>query len=204
VRLARQFVAERKLVNVDVVHADGRSTGLPQGSYDFATARFVLVNVPRPEQIIAEMAALVRPSGTVALYEADLLGVFCDPPLPAWNRLIEVLHSYAEMNEIDLFVGRKTPRLLREAGLIDVQTEPIARISPQGHGHRALLLYFAENLRERLLARTIATGKELDDLVGQVKRHIDDPHTLVLGGLFFQTWGRRRTQQSKLNSQYKN
>ena len=195
VRLARQFVAERKLVNVDVVHADGRSTGLPKSSYDFATARFVLVNVPHPQQIIAEMVTLVRPGGTVALYEADLLGVFCDPPLPAWNQLIEVLQAYAEMNEIDLFVGRKTPRMLREAGLIDVQTEPIARISPQGHGHRALLLYFAENLRDRLLARNIVARKELDDLVGDVKRHIDDPHTLVLGGLFFHTWGRRPAQK---------
>src|SRR6266576_2427773 len=71
VRLARQFVAERKLVNVDVVHADGRSTGLPKCSYDFATARFVLVNVPHPQQIIAEIVTLVRPGGTVALYEAD-------------------------------------------------------------------------------------------------------------------------------------
>lgn len=195
VRLARQFVAERKLVNVDVVHADGRATGLPKGSCDFATARFVLVNVPHPEQIIAEMAALVRAGGTVALYEVDWLGVFCDPPLPAWNRLAEVLQAYAEMNEIDLFVGRKTPRMLREAGLIDVQTESIARISPQGHGHRALLLYFAENLRDRLLARHIVARNELDDLVREVKRHIDDPHTLVLGGLFFQTWGRRLVQQ---------
>ena len=74
VRLARQFVAERKLVNVDVVHADGRVTGLPKGAWDFATARFVLVNVPHPEQIIAEMAALVRPGGTVALYEVDWAG----------------------------------------------------------------------------------------------------------------------------------
>jgi SAM-dependent methyltransferase len=195
VRLAKQFVAERNLINVEVVHANGRSTGLAKCSFDFATARFVLVNVPHPEQIITEMAALARPGGTVALYEADLLGVFCDPPLAAWNRLIEVLQAYAEMNDIDLFVGRKTPRLLREAGLIDVQTEPIARISPQGHGHRALLLHFAENLRERLLARNVVTRNGLDDLVREVRRHIDDPHTLVLGGIFFQTWGRRPARQ---------
>jgi hypothetical protein len=79
--------------------------------------------------------------------------------------------------------------------IIDIQVEPIARISAQGHGHRSLLMYFAENLKDRLLARNVVTRKELDDLLSEVKRHIDNPHTLVLGGLYFQTWGRRPAQQ---------
>jgi len=193
VRLARQFVSDRKLANVQVAHGDGRSTGLPKDSFDFATARFVLLHVPHPEQIIAEMAALVRPGGTVTLHEADSPGLFCNPPLPAGNRL-DILLAYAHMNEIDLCVRRKTPRMLREAGLIDIQVEPIARISPQRHGHRTLLLHFAENVYDRLLARKIVTEKEQTDLVHKVKRHIDEPHTLVLGGLFLQTRGRRPAQ----------
>jgi hypothetical protein len=72
------------------------------------------------------------------------------------------------LNEIDLFVGRKTPRMLREAGLIDIQVEPIARISPQKHGHRTSLLHFAKNLHDRLLAHKIVTEKQLADLVREV------------------------------------
>jgi len=81
--------------------------------------------------------------------------------------------------------------MLREAGLIDIQAEPIARISPQKHGHRTSLLHFAKNLRDRLLAHKIVTGKQLADLVREVKRHIDDACTLFLGGLFFPTCERR-------------
>ena len=63
VDLARRFARERGLANVELSHADARATGLPRGSFDLATARLVLVNVPDPEEIVAEMVALVRPGG---------------------------------------------------------------------------------------------------------------------------------------------
>src|SRR5436305_2799644 len=53
--LARKFVAEHGLGNVEVVHGDDRATGLPKGSFDLATARLVLVNVPGPDQIVSEV-----------------------------------------------------------------------------------------------------------------------------------------------------
>ena len=122
--------------------------------------------MPHPEQIVAEMVALVRPGGIVALYEADWLGSLCDPPLRAWNRLLDLLHAYSSMNGIDLFIGRKIPRILREAGLTDIQVNPLIRVSPQGHGHRTILLHFVENLRERLLAQKLIADDELTHLLG--------------------------------------
>src|SRR5262245_4293431 len=61
VALARKMVSERALANVEVLEGDARATGLPRASFDLATMRFVLVNVPQPEEIVAEAAALVRP-----------------------------------------------------------------------------------------------------------------------------------------------
>lgn len=197
VSLAARFVAERKVANVKVIHGDGRSTGLPRNSFDFAIARLVLVNVPNPEQIAAEMAALVRPGGTVALYEADWGGVFCEPPLPAWTRLSALCQEYASRNEIDLFAGRKTPRMLREAALLDVQVEPLIRMCPREHIHRTPLPCFVENLREGFLAQQIVTEGELADLLNELQHHLDNPDTLVFGGLFFKTWGRPSIQQSQ-------
>ena len=59
VELARRFLAEHRLVNVEVRQGNGKATGLPRESFDLATARLVLVNVPEPERIIQEMVALV-------------------------------------------------------------------------------------------------------------------------------------------------
>jgi SAM-dependent methyltransferase len=191
VRWARQFVACCNMANVEIIHGDGRSTGLPKGAFDLATARLVLVNVPHPEQIVGEMAALVRPGGVVALHEADWIGHLCEPPLVAWDELLRLLDTYSRLNGIDLFIGRKIPRMLREAGLTDVQVDPVVHVYPLGHGRRTILQDFAENLRDRLIEQKIIGTSEFNDLLNALRRHVEDPHTLVVSHLFFRAWGRR-------------
>jgi SAM-dependent methyltransferase len=190
VELARKLVADRGLRNVVPVHGDARSTGLAAGAFDLAAARLVLVNVPQPEQIVAEAVRLTRPGGAVAFHEADAFTRICDPPLDAWTRLMDLLERYADSNGIDLFVGRRLPRLLRDAGVVDVQSRPIVHIDPPGHPRRSILPDFVDNLRERLLGDALVARDELDDLQAAVRRHLDDPHTLVISDLFVQAWGR--------------
>ena len=192
VALARKMLSERGLRNVEVLERDARSTGLPRESFDLATARLVLVNIPQPEQIVAELTALVRPGGWVALHEADYVSHVCDPPLHAWTRLVELLETYSVQNGIDPFVGRKLPRLLRDAGLVDVVIKPIIHVYPPGNGRRNILLDFAENLSERILAQNLVGEQELRELKAALRQHLDDPDTLVVSHLFFQAWGRKR------------
>ena len=137
---ARRFVADAHLANVEVLEADARATGLPSAAFDLATARLVLVNVPKPEEIVAEMVRLVRPGGFVALHEADSTTQRCDPPHRAQDRLLQILAAYAEMNGIDRAIGLRAPRVLRDAGLVDVDTHPLVHVYPPGHGRRMLVL----------------------------------------------------------------
>jgi ubiquinone/menaquinone biosynthesis C-methylase UbiE len=60
VQLARQFIAENDLRNVEVRQADAKATGLPRASFDVVHARLVLVNVPEPQRVVEEMIALAR------------------------------------------------------------------------------------------------------------------------------------------------
>jgi len=193
VALARKLVSERGFRNVDVLERDARSTGLPRASFDLATARLVLVNVPQPEEIVAEAAALVRPGGCVAFHEADYVSHVCDPPLEAWTTLVDLLTSYSERNGIDPFIGRKLPRLLRDAGLIEVRVNPIIHVYPPGHGRRSILLDFAENLTDRILAQKLVGERELSDMKATLRQHLANPDTLVVSHLFFQAWGRKPT-----------
>jgi ubiquinone/menaquinone biosynthesis C-methylase UbiE len=191
VALARALISQRNFRNVDVLEGDARATGLPRVSFDLATSRLVLVNVPQPEQIVAEAAALVRPGGWVAFHEADYVSHVCDPPLAAWTTLVELLQTYSERNGIDPLIGRKLPRLLREAGLIDVRVNPIIHVYPPGHGRRNILLDFSENLSERLVAQKLVGEPELAGLKTDLSRHLADPNTLVVSHLYFQAWGRK-------------
>jgi ubiquinone/menaquinone biosynthesis C-methylase UbiE len=191
VGLARRFAQDRGLANVEVLHADARTSGLSRGSFDLATARLVLVNVPNPEEIVAEMIALVRPGGVVALHEADWVAHACDPPHPAWDRLKEALVAYSRSHRVDLFVGRRVARMLHAAGLVEVQVNPLVHVYPPGHGRRLILLQFVENLRTRLLAEGFLDEAELEELTGALWLHLEDPGTLVVSHLFFQVWGRK-------------
>ncbi|MCX6898121.1 MAG: methyltransferase domain-containing protein [Verrucomicrobia bacterium] len=189
--LARKFVAERGIRNVEVLCGDARSTGLPRASFDLVTARLVLVNVPSPEQIVSEAVALARPGGAVAFHEVDWAAMICDPPSPAWNTFVELFVTQSAKNGIDPFVGRKLPRLLRSAGLVDVRVHPIIHVHPPTDPRRTIFLNFADNLRERVLAQNLMAEATFMDLKEALRQHIDNPNTLVVHGPYFQAWGRK-------------
>lgn len=124
VELAKRFVADRALNNVAVVQGDATATGLPGESFDLVHVRLVLVNVPYVDAVVREMLRLTRPGGVVASHEADYISHICDPPLRAWDRLFKIFETYCRNNGIDPFVGRRTHRLFRNAGLVDIQVNP--------------------------------------------------------------------------------
>jgi len=188
VALARAFVAQHQLGHVDVRQGDAKATGLPRNTFDLATARLVLVNVPEPEAIVAEMAALVKPGGVVALHEADWEMVLCDPPLPAWNSMIQAFLDYSRANAIDPLIGRRIARLLRTNGLTDIRLNPFIHIYDVNHSRRTLFPQFAGNLRDRMLANGIMTGDEFDGCRESLERHLADPDTVVMWA-YFQAWG---------------
>jgi SAM-dependent methyltransferase len=66
VQLARRFVADLGLPQVEVREGDAYDTGLPRAVLDGAHMRLLLVNVPAPERIVRELVSLVRPGGWVA------------------------------------------------------------------------------------------------------------------------------------------
>jgi ubiquinone/menaquinone biosynthesis C-methylase UbiE len=191
VQLARQFVTEHNLRNVEVLQGDAKTSGLQRASFDLVHARLVLVNVPEPQRVVEEMIALARPGGVVASHEADWGAFLCDPPSPAWDRLLEVFEAYSRKNGIDLFVGRKTHQMFRAAGLIDVQVNPVIHVYPTGSNRRNILLDFLENVRDRILLDCLMEEAEFRERLTKLKRHLDDPNTLVISHLFLQVWGRK-------------
>ena len=191
VEMAKRFVADRGLKNVEVVQGDATATRLPGASFDLVHARLVLVNVPYVEAVIREMVRLARPGGVVASHEADYVSHFCDPPLRAWDRLFEIFKGYSSANGIDLFVGRRTHRLFREAGLVDIEVNPVIHVYPHGHNRRAIFWHFLQNVRDRLLEQELITESEFSELMAELKEHLDCPDTLVVSHLFFQVWGRK-------------
>ena len=81
--MARQLADELGLPNVEVVAADASHTGLPSASFDLVHSRTLLVTIPDPARVVAEMVRLARPGGWVASLEPDTEHTVCYPAHPA-------------------------------------------------------------------------------------------------------------------------
>jgi SAM-dependent methyltransferase len=190
VGLARNFVADHALSQVEVREGDAYNTGLPRASFDGAHMRLVLVNVPEPERIVEEMVSLVRPGGWVASFEAAFLGMVCDPPLPEWTRLLDTYKAYSAAQGIDLFVGRRTHRLFRAAGVADIRVDAVVHVYPPGHDRRPILRDFINNVREKLIDGGFIGRSDLERDMTALERYLANPEALVTSNLFFRLWGR--------------
>jgi SAM-dependent methyltransferase len=190
VALAGDMVTRQQLENVAVVEGDARSTGLPAASFDLVSLRLVLVAIPDPGEVVAEMARLARPGGWVVAEEAELLAL-CYPPHPAWDRLTELFQATWRADGADFFLGRRLAGLLRQAGFERVGVEARADVVPAGSTRRTIHPDLVRSMRPKILARGLAEETELDALDDQIRVHLADPDTLVIPYLYFLAWGRK-------------
>jgi ubiquinone/menaquinone biosynthesis C-methylase UbiE len=189
--MARQFATERQLPGVEVVIADARRTGLPSSSFDLVHARTVLVTVPEPAEVLAEMTRLARPGGWIAGLEADAEYSLCYPAHPAWIRMCDIFHAAFSRNGADLLVGRRLTELYRAAGLDDIGVEARAGVYRASDSRRTVRPDLVRSMRPMILDMGLADERELDEIDRAVRKHLDDPRTLVMPHLSFLVWGRK-------------
>lgn len=189
--MARQFAAEHGLGNVEIIEADARHTGLRPDSFDLVHCRTLLVTIPDPAEVLAEMTRLARPGGWVVGLEADCEHSLCYPALPAWDRLCDIFLTAFSRNGADPFIGRRLPELYRQAGLADVDAECVAPLHPAGHSRRTIRLDLVRSMRPLIVQQGIADEAELDEIEYAVREHIADPDTLVMPFMYFMAWGRK-------------
>jgi hypothetical protein len=94
-------------------------------------------------------------------------------------------------NGADPWIGRRVPELFRQAGLEDVQVEARLQLHKPGNSRRTIRLDLVRSMRPQVLEMGLATGAELDELDAAARAHVQDPHAVVISGLFFLTWGRK-------------
>jgi SAM-dependent methyltransferase len=189
--MAAEFAARRGLTGVEIITADARNTGLASGSFDLVHTRTLLVNVPRPAEVVAEMVRLARLGGWVAAMEPDTEYGMCYPPHPAVTRICEIYTVAARRHGADPWIGRRVPELFRQAGLADIGVQGKTQIYPPGHSRRTIRLDLVRSMRARVVEMGLATGTELDELDAAARAHLDDPRTVPVFGLIFLVWARK-------------
>ena len=189
--MAAAFVSGHRLKGVQIVTADAGRTGLRSRSFNLVHARTLLVNVPEPAVVVAEMVRLAKPGGRVAAAEPDTEHALCYPPHPAFDRICEIFPVVFSRNGADPAIGRRVSELFREAGLTDVVVESRTQMYPPGNSRRTIRLDLVRSMRPQIMQLGLADEKELDALDAAARAHIEDPRTVVMSGLLFLVCGRK-------------
>ena len=191
IAMAAEHAARRGLANVEVIEGDARRSGLPGGSFELVHARTLLVTVPGPAGVLAEMVRLARPGGWVASQEPDCEHALCHPALPAWDRLREIFRASFSRSGADPFIGRRLSELYRQAGLVDVEVVVHAGTYPAGHSRRTVIPDLVRSLHPVIRELGLADERELAELDRAVRQHLADPRTLMMPHLLVAAWGRK-------------
>ncbi|MFF5545608.1 methyltransferase [Streptomyces olivaceoviridis] len=163
----------------------------PGEGFDLVHARLVLVHVPDRERALRNMVESLRPGGRLLIEDADpaLQPLTCPdeygPEQRLANRLRRGFRELLADRGADLSYGRKLPRLLREAGLHDVEADayfPVA--SP---ACTALETATVRQIRARLVAAGLATDAEIDQHLANVETGTMDLTTAPM----ISAWGRK-------------
>lgn len=169
----------------------------PAGPFDLVHARLVLVHVRQRAQALAAMVAALRPGGWLLLEEADpaLQPLVCPDEWGAEqqlaNRLKHGFRTLLVQHGVDLTYGRTLPRLLRDVGFNDVQSD--AYFPMGGPACDELERATVVQVRDRLVAAGVATDAEIDQHLANVATGRLDLATSPM----ISAWGRTSTVASR-------
>ena len=166
VEFGRQLAEQRGLA-VEFIEADATATGLPDRAFDLVHARTLLLNV-----------------------EPDASAWNCDPPHPAFDILRGAILSAYRRTGKDFSIGRRIARMLRDAGLHDVQVRPTARATEAGEYYQTFLLTIAGLVRDVIVQAGELTADEFESYTAALRAHLDAPGTITCQPVMWQAWGR--------------
>ncbi len=190
VAMASELVRHLGLRDVEILTADARHTGLPSSVFDLVHARTVLITVPEPGPVLAEMVRLARPGGWVVGLEPDNIGI-CYPPHPAVDLLCEIFSQAFSRNGADPRIGRRLAELYRLAGLVDVSVEARAGVYPPGHTRRTIRADLVRAVAPQVVGLSLADEAELDALDAAARDHLDNANVVVMPFVNFLVSGRK-------------
>lgn len=134
--VADELAAETGLAD-HITWREGDARALPFGdnAFDAAIAVTTLCHIPDGERAIPELVRVVRPGGRVGVFDRDNDSYIIAHPDRALTRRIVAAGS--DHTTVDGWLVRQLPRLLRQAGLVDVRVRAFASIEQNPAGFYA-------------------------------------------------------------------
>jgi SAM-dependent methyltransferase len=121
---ARERTGAAGVTNVVFQRADIYALPFAPASFDHVFACFVLEHVPRPGEALAALRRVLRPGGTLTVFEGDHGSTYFHPESAAARKAIACLVELQARAGGDSLIGRSLYPLVAGAGFQDVVVSP--------------------------------------------------------------------------------
>ena len=178
-RHGRERAARRGLVNVSFVEGSAYEPGLPSGELDLVFCRFLLCHLQRPADALAQMAALLRPGGTLVAQDMVMTSMFSDPPSRAYGRFAELSVELGAALGVDYDVGRRLFGMFSDLGLTELSVSVHQPAFATGERKRLWEYTFLE-AGAGAAAAGVGTEDEVAEMVAEFAAISGDDSALVV------------------------
>jgi SAM-dependent methyltransferase len=174
--LARLDAKTAGIENVEFRAGDARA---PEGGpYDLITARFLLMHLAEPEQVLAALVGVLRPGGRLVIEDTDFTGLFTIPTVPSFVRGVEVYRETLRRAGGDADIAQRLPHLLRDAGLVD-RTLNVIQPIVNGGEQAQLFPNTLAMMTPRIVERGVMSAPDLAVLVDELVEVLAGPEIAV-------------------------
>jgi SAM-dependent methyltransferase len=175
----RERAGRRGLGNVSFVEGSAYEPRLPAGELDLVFCRFLLCHLQRPADALAQMAALLRPGGTLVAQDMVMTSMFSDPPSRAYRRFAELSVELGAALGVDYDVGRRLFGMFRDLGLTELSVSVHQPAFATGERKRLWEYTFLE-AGPGAAAAGIGTEEEAAELAAELAAISGDDSALVV------------------------
>jgi hypothetical protein len=126
----------------------------------------------------------------VIVEDVNFAGCFTEPECDAYDRWVHWFTEAVHRTGGDLNIGPRLPRLLREAGLVEIGlrvVQPAYIDAPE----KQLQQMSMAKVRASVLGAGLAEAGEYDTAHSELKTFTNDQTTIVASPRMIQAWGRR-------------
>jgi SAM-dependent methyltransferase len=144
---------------------DAAKLPFPGESFDLVFTRYLLLHVPEPDHVIAEMFRVLRPGGAAVSFEPDCCMDFAYPENPGLRTITRLFQNLFPHPH----VGRQLVHRFRGSNPSSVEAGAILGMEHEGNVYKRIYRLTAEALGPAATSKALLTGEEFSALIGHMK-----------------------------------